>query len=371
MTASTTVRRVTTRLIEREMSGTLRNPRQRWSKKRMVLAFVEAASGEVGVGEAWVSGGTPRAVLDTIEDDIAPRIEGQDPFFVRGFCEEMFRRTEMTGRLGSMGAAWSAVDAALWDLLGKLTGQPLYKLLGAVSDRVPAYASAGLYGDDKSTDDLAAEMAGYVARGFTAVKMKVGGATLKEDIARVAAVREAIGPDVRLMVDALNNLDVAEAIAMARAFERFDIHFFEAPVSPYDIAGQARVAAAVPMPVCGNENQPWMGYFRDLIDAGAVHFVQFDVAACGGITEGRRIAEYARARHLPVTLHASSTSVLMAASLHLAAACANTHSVEYHMLHQWLWERMPGGTFAVEPGGFVRPPAGPGIGLALSPDDLA
>ena len=184
------------------------------------------------------------------------------------------------------------------------------------------------------------------------------------------AAREAIGPDVRLMVDAVYNLAVPQALALARALEPYDIHVLEAPVSPYDVEGQAKVAARSPMPICGNEGETWRQRFLDLIRADAVHFVQFDIGACGGISEGRRIADLAAAFHRPCTLHAASTSVLFAASLHLAATCANCESVEYHMLHQWLFDLAPDGTFAVEPGGFARPPAGPGIGLALTPDDV-
>lgn len=364
------VRCVTTRLVEREMGGGLRNPRQRWTRKRMLLVFVESEAGHTGVGEAWISGGSGRAILETIEDDLAPRVIGRDPFDVRGLAHEVLRTTEMSGRTGAVGAAWSALDVALWDLAARIAGLPLYKLLGAALDRVPTYASAGLYGEGKTLDDLAAEVGGWTAQGFDAVKIKVGGAPLKEDLERVRVVRDAIGPDTRLMVDALYNLDVAQAIATARAFAPFDIHFLEAPVSPFDVEGQARVAAASPVPICGNENQAWLPAFRRLIDAHAVHFVQFDLAACGGITEGMRIAHYAAAHHLPVTLHASSTSALLAATLHFAAACPNLHSVEYHMLHQWFWDRAPEGTFATAPGGVLRPPAGPGIGLALRPDDL-
>ena len=364
------VRRVTTRLVERPMTGDLHNPRQRWTGKHMLLVFVESEGGHIGVGEAWISGGSGRVIEQTVQDDLAPRVIGRDPFDVRGLAHEVFRATEMSGRIGATGAAWSAIDVALWDLAARTAHLPLYKLLGAAMDTVPTYASAGLYGATKTLDDLAAEVRGWTGRGFDAVKIKVGGAPLKDDLDRVRAVRDAIGPHARLMVDALYNLDVAKAIAMARAFDRFDIHFLEAPVSPFDVEGQARVAAASPIPICGNENQAWLPYFRRLIDARAVHFVQFDLAACGGITEAMRIAHYAAAHHLPVTLHASSTSALFAATLHLAAACPNVHSVECHMLHQWFWDLAPEGTFAVEPGGLVRPPAGPGIGVELRPEDM-
>jgi L-alanine-DL-glutamate epimerase-like enolase superfamily enzyme len=221
----------------------------------------------------------------------------------------------------------------------------------------------------RAPDDLGAELRGYVEQGFTAVKMKVGGAPLKEDVRRVAAAREAIGPDAKLMVDALYNLSVPEALALARAIERYDIHFFEAPVSVRDVRGQAEVHAKSPIPVCGNETLAWTGPFRELITQAAVHFVQFDPAICGGISEGRRIADLAHAFQLPCTLHASSTSVLFAASLHLGAALANCASVEYHIVHQWFWDLEPEDTFIARDG-FVRPPEGPGLGLAITPDDV-
>jgi L-alanine-DL-glutamate epimerase-like enolase superfamily enzyme len=360
---------VTPRLIEREMAGNLWNPRTRWTKKRMVLVFIETDTGLFGVGEGWTSGGSARALVDTIEDDLAPLLLGQDPHFVTRFGKLAFDTTENSNRSGIMGAAFGAVDTALWDLIGKAAGLPLYRLLGACEEQVFTYASAGLYGEGKKPDDLGAELARYVEQGFTAVKMKVGGAPLEEDVARVAAARDAIGPDTRLMIDALYNLSVPEALALARAVERYDIHFLEAPVSAHDVRGQAEVHAKSPIPVCGNETLAWTGPFRELITQRAVHFVQFDPAACGGITEGRRIADLARTFNLPSTLHASSTSVLFAACLHLGAALANCASVEYHMLHQWFWDLEPEDTFTAR-NGYVRPPEGPGLGLAITPDDL-
>jgi galactonate dehydratase len=156
---------------------------------------------------------------------------------------------------------------------------------------------------------------------------------------------------------------------MARAFEPFAIHFLEAPVSPFDLDGQARVAKASAIPLCGNENMAWTGYFKALVERRAVHFVQFDIAACGGVAEGRRIGELAHGHHLPCTLHAASSAVLYAASLHLAASLPNAVSVEHHMLHQWLWELAPEGAFTTE-NGRLAPPAGPGIGIELTPDDV-
>jgi len=364
-----TVKSITVRTVTREMGGAVWNPRTRWHAKTMLLAFVEDSAGRLGVGESWLNEGGASAVRALIEEFMAPRVIGRPPFQARALAQEMFRATEMSGRIGITAAAWSALDAALWDLAARAVGLPLADLLGRAHERVPVYASAGLYGTGKTPDKLAEEVAGWVEAGFDAVKIKVGGAPLAEDVRRVAAAREAIGPAVRLMVDALYNLDVAGAVALARALAPFDIHFLEAPVSPYDVVGQARVNAAGPIPVCGNETMAWAPAFRELITRGAVHFVQFDIAACGGVTEAKRIGELAHIFHLPATLHASSTSVLYAASLHVAASLPNVHSVEHHMLHQWFWDRAPPGTFtAIDC--TLAPPAGPGIGITLTPDDL-
>lgn len=363
------VTRVVPKLIRRDMGGKVWNPRIRWQVKAIVLVFLETDGGEIGVGEAWTSAGSPQALIRTIDDDLAPLVVGEDPFFVQRIWERAVRPTEISSRAGIVLAALGALDTALWDLVGQALGVPLYKLLGAHAEEVYCYASAGLYGEGKTPDDLAREMAGYVAQGFTGVKLKVGGAPLAEDVARVAAARAAVGPDVRLMVDAVYNLDVPSALRLARAFEPYDVYWLEAPVPPQDVAGQARINAAGPIPVCGNETEYDRDRFRDLLAARAVEYLQFDLAVCGGISAGRRIADLAAAFHRPCTLHAASSAVLLAASLHLAAALPNCDSVEYHMLHQWLFELAPPDAFAVRQG-YVKPPAGPGLGLALTPDDV-
>lgn len=363
------VSKVVVRVVEREMDGAVWNPRTRWTRKTILLAFAEDEAGRVGVGEAWVQGGGAAAVRATIEEELAPLAIGRSPHEARALTERVFRAVETSGRTGVTAAAWSAVDCALWDLAAKGLGLPLCDLLGRARETVPVYASAGLYGEGKTAEALGREVAGWVAQGFRTVKIKVGGAPLAEDLRRVAAVREAVGPEARVMVDALYNLDVAGALAMARVFAPFDVDFLEAPVSPFDLDGQARVAAGSAIPICGNENMAWAPYFRELIARRAAHYVQFDVAACGGVTEAKRIGELAHMFHLPATLHAASTSVLYAASLHVAASLPNAHSVEHHMLHQWLWDRAPEGGFApVE--GALAPPSGGGHGVALTPDDL-
>lgn len=364
------IRRVVARRIDREMAGGLRNPQMTWTTKSIVLAFVETDSGVLGVGEGWTAAGSPDALVRTIEEELAPLVVGEDPFFVTRIWERAYQRTVVSARRGIVSSALGAVDTALWDLIGRITGTPLYRLLGAAAERVRCYASAGLYGPGKTPADLGAEAADYVRRGFSDVKIKVGGASLEEDVARVEALRAALGRDGRLMVDAVGSLDVPRALRLARALAPYDVYWLESPVHPDDIAGQARVNLRGPIPVCGNEAESGRERFRELIAARAVEYVQFDIAACGGITEARRIADLAAAHRLPVTLHAASSAVLLAASLHLAAALPHCDSVEYHMLHQWLAERAPPGSFAVE-GGFVRPPERPGLGIDLHYEGLS
>lgn len=366
---TTQIKKVIPRLIERDMGGKVWNPRTRFHKKQILLVFVEDQADRLGVGECWLHGSTPRALIALIEDDLSPLVTGTEPHRIGTYTEQLRRAVETNNQAGITAAAWSGIEMAVHDLFARQLDLPLTDLLGRCRDQVPVYASAGLYGEGKTADDLAAEVKGWADQGFDAVKIKVGGAALAEDVRRVAAVREALGVDVRLMVDALYNYDVAEALRFAHAVARYDITFLEAPVSPFDVGGQAEVHQNGPIPVCGNETLAWTAPFRELITNRAIHWVQFDLGACGGIQEGRRIAELAHAFHLPATLHAASSVVLFAASLHLAASLPNTHSVEYHMLHQWLWGAMPAGMFSLE-NGMLRPPIGPGHGVTLDPDSL-
>ena len=366
---TTKIKKIIPRLIEREMGGKVWNPRTRFHRKQILLVFVEDQAGRLGVGECWLHGSTPRALIALLEDDLAPLVVGMEPHRISAVTERLRRAVETSNQAGITAAAWSGIEMAVHDLRARQLGLPLADLLGRHRDEVPVYASAGLYGEGKTPDDLAAEVKGWVDQGFDAVKIKVGGAALEVDVERVSAVRAALGPDVRLMVDALYNYDVAEALRFSHAIAPYDITFLEAPVSPFDLDGQAEVHRKSPIPVCGNETLAWAHPFRELITRRAAHYVQFDLAACGGVQEGRRIAELAHAFHLPATLHAASSAVLFAASLHLACSIPNAHSVEYHMLHQWLFDLAPKDAFKAS-NGVLSPPAGHGHGVALDPDSL-
>jgi len=224
---------------------------------------------------------------------------------------------------------------------------------------VPVYAAGGYYEEGKGLRELAQEMERYVSLGYRAVKMKVGwkGMTLREDAERVRAVRDAIGPDVALMVDANNAWDAATAIRFGRLIERYEPYWLEEPTPADDYRGQAAICAALDIPVASGENEFTRWGFRDLIEAQAVDIVQADPRTCGGFTEWLKIAALASAYHLPMAPHGGPH-----VGAHGVAAVANGLIVEsyVHSVQAYLNEFVP------EPDirdGFVMLPPEPGLGL--------
>jgi L-alanine-DL-glutamate epimerase-like enolase superfamily enzyme len=357
--------RVETKRFERPP----RNPRSTWNEKNTFLVFVVADDGSIGVGEAWCEGISPRTLATFLVEDLAPLFRGADVEDLERLWQLAYSRSHTSAKPGLTLSVLGAVDTALWDLVARAHDRPLHRLLGSCSDRVPAYASGGLYAEDKSLTDLAREMAAYVDQGFRAVKMKVAGAPLAEDVSRVAAVREAIGPDVRLMVDAVYMLDEASALRMARAFEPYDLWFLEAPLAPNDLPGLRRLTARSPIPIAGNEVAFGLDAYRDLVVEAGVHVVHLDVNQCGGIGEARRVAALAAAFHRPVSFHCATSAVCFAANLHVAASVANAQSIEYHSIHRMLFDRVPADRFRIEQGAIVLPQM-PGIGVEIDPRAL-
>jgi L-alanine-DL-glutamate epimerase-like enolase superfamily enzyme len=365
--AGATISGFRTRVFVRKSERPQWNPRTRWSEKRVILVELTLEDGTRGVGEAYCDGGAAESVIAIIERDLAPRLVGQSPLLTRRLWQEMVETTIVSCKGGAAYAAISALDTALWDLAGKVLNQPVYRLLGGTRDKVPVYASGGLYGEGKSLEDLAAEMAGYVEQGFPAVKMKIGGVSLPKDIDRVRAVREAIGPDVSLMVDALYAYSAEQALQMARRLEPFDVRFLEAPVHPGNLEGLKEVCSRSAVPVAGNEFAYGVDAFRELILAG-VHVIHADVILCGGISAAMRVADLADAFHRPISFHAASSLVCLTANAHVAAAASNAESVEYHMIHKILFDKAASLPFELVDG-HLQLGNKAGLGLDLNLED--
>src|SRR5207253_541484 len=315
------------------------------SRRGALLVEIETDSGITGIGEAGVGGGVTATV---IEKDLAPLLIGEDPLLIEFLWQKMFARTRQYGRRGVVMQAISGIDIALWDIAGKIAKLPVYRLLGACRDRVEAYASGGFYQEGKSAADLAGEAEGYRDRGFKGMKMKIGRnpstqthlrhlvdhAELcqvepEEDIARVAAVRRALGPQAKLMADVNCAWSPSFAIEMGRALEPYKLYWIEEPVATDDIDGSARVADALATPIAGSETEIGLYGFRELITRGAIDIVQPDIAWAGGFSECRRIAALAQAHHLMVAPHAFASAVTLAASLHFIASIPNGLVLEF------------------------------------------
>jgi D-arabinonate dehydratase len=267
------------------------------------VVVVRTRDGTEGVGYTLGYGGAG-LVADAVADVLASMIEGEDPRDTTRLWREMFDGTVQIGRKWVMLRAISIIDIALWDLKAKAADMPLYKLLGASADSVPAYASGGYYREEKGLADLAAEMERYVDRGHDVVKMKVGREPVEREVERVRAVREAIGPHRTLLMDANGKWkNEQEAVRACRAVAEFDPYFIEEPVMPDSVDLMARVNEALEYPVAAGELEFNRYGFEHLLGAGAVGIVQPDATVVGGVTEWLRVANAAAARDVPVAPH--------------------------------------------------------------------
>lgn len=320
------------------------------------------AGGFEGIGFCYAgsSGGT--LVAHAVEHLLAPLLLGRDSLLVEGLWQRMFEETVLHGRAGSVMRAISILDCALWDINSRAAKIPLYKYLGAAVERaVPAYASGGYYLEGKTPKKLGQEMAGYARAGFRAVKMKVGRMSPKEEDARVKAAREAIGPEVELMLDANNAWrDLPTAMRYMERFELYDPYWIEEPFFPDDIDNHARLAKLTRVTVATGEIGTGRWHFKEILDKGAAQILQTDALVCGGISEWRRIAATAASYGVTVCPHWFHDL-----HAHLVAATPNARYVEFFPDDQVLnFRRLVDRQLRVEDGNLVLPTS-PGLGFAF------
>lgn len=321
----TKIRAVRARSISIPLDKVTSLSSRRVSERHYGVVEVEGDDGHKGIGFCYVGSAGGGLFTEAVHSLLAPVLIGEDPYRVEGLWAAMYQEALLQGRAGTVVRAISALDTALWDRNARAAGLPLYKFLGAVKDSVPAYASGGYYVDGKTAEDLADEMGGYVDEGYTAVKMKVGRFELAEEEERIAAVRERIGPDTILMLDANNAWsDLPTALRFARMYEQYDPYFLEEPFSPDDIDNHARLAQQVAMPIATGEIEVGRWRFMELMSKGAASILQTDACVCGGISEFRRIA--ATAASFGITLCPHWFHDLHA---HLVAATPNARYVEF------------------------------------------
>jgi D-galactarolactone cycloisomerase len=326
-----------------------------WTTMDTLLVRVETDAGLTGWGEAFGYNANPatRAALETA---VAPLCLGCEIGDIAALMDELQQKLQNFGRTGPVIFALSGIDIALWDIAGQAAGQPLHRLLGdAAKARVPTYASLLRYGDPALVAHNAAEA---VARGYRHVKLhEIGEAQLK-------AVRDAVGPDVALMVDTNCPWSAAEALAVARRFAPYDLLWLEEPVwPPEDYAGLARIRRETGVPIAAGENAGTLADFAHMFDAGAVSYAQPSATKIGGLTGLRAVAALAAERKVPVAPHSPYFGPGLIATLHFIAAAPREE-----MLCERFYcdlEASPFGAAVDARDGFMTVPQGPGLGVPV------
>jgi len=266
----------------------------------------------------------PAILAQLINDELGPHIVGKDPFLVRGIRDELWALTDYHGSTGLSLLGIAGIDIALWDAMGKIAGQPVWRLLGARRDKVPSYAMVGWLELDE--DGLKRACTAALEQGFRGVKMKVGLPRLDDDVRRIEAVRAAAGPGTPIMVDANQVLSVAEALRRGKVYEELGCYWFEEPLRADDHAGLAELARALTIPIASGENDYGKRQFRDLFERKSVDIVQPDIRRAGGVTECLEIGLMADAFNVPYASHGGGVH------LHVLAALPNTLFMESGML---------------------------------------
>lgn len=347
-------------------------------RTQMTLIEVRTDEGVVGIGE--VASGPQSIVCDMLAM-IAPTIRGMDP---RGHAEIWQRMLSITTpRQGGLGgwdgmptplprylrqqfmAAMAGIDIALWDIKGKSAGLPVFRLLGGTRTKVFTYAVGGMYVQGGPILDCADELAGFVKDGYRAVKLKSGALSLKDEVARIKAVREAIGPDILLMLDCNAAYDLPAAIEYAHAVAPYDICWFEEPLHWYlQPSDFVRLANACPIPLSHGERELHRFTARDYIDSGALRYIQFDSVRFGGFTEGLRVGMYAEQKGVLIQphswphLHAHLVSAFGDAAF--GAECVGTPEIQ-HPIHHRIYSG--GATYGGD--GHVHLTEEPGFGMTV------
>jgi D-galactarolactone cycloisomerase len=366
---------VHTHVLEAQLAEPFAYSRMWYAKRMSMIVEIVTDDGLVGWGEcygpAWINAAVVR--------ELGSFLIGQDPLRSEYLWAELYARFRDHGQKGVVIQGLSGIDIALWDLKGKYLSQPIHRLLGGpVRERVKAYAT-GLYRRERSdhTAYLCEEALESRALGFQAMKLKVGFG-VADDVRAVQAVREAIGPEIGLMIDANHAYDAVEAIRLGRQIEQFDIGWFEEPVPPEDLDGHAAVKAALTMPIATGECEFTRIGFRSLLERRAADLIQPDLCAAGGISECKKIADMAVAFGVRVAPHVWGTGIAVAAATQLLAVIADWTPPSLCPVEPMLefdrTEHPVRSALLVEPvapvNGYVTVPTAPGLGIEVNREVL-
>lgn len=333
---------------------------QAFVKQETPMVTLRTDDGAGGTGYSYTIGTGGGSVMALLRDHLAPRLIGRDPDRIEAIWNDLFFHTHATAVGAITSLALAAIDTALWDLRGRRLGLPLHLLAGGAQESVPLYTTEGGW-LHLPIDTLIDDALNARQQGMAGCKIKVGKPSIAEDCTRLAAVREAVGDDFQIMVDANQSFTVPEAIRRARAYEPYALGWLEEPLPAEDLSGHERLSMATTIPVAVGESIYHPSHFREYLQRGACSIVQADVARIGGITPWLKVAHLAETFNVPICPH-----FLMELHVSLCAAVPNAPWVEY----------IPQLTPVTRSGMTVRdgravPPDTPGLGIEWDEDALA
>ena len=337
----------------------IRNGLHTYQTSGLTVVKIRTDEGVTGIGLGRDIRDSPEVGI-AILNHFKQHVIGEDPFDTEKIWRKMWE-PKLVGRRGITTRVISGIDLALWDIKGKVANRSVHKLLGGYADKVPVYVAGGYYEEGKGLEELAIEVEDSLSMGAKAVKMKVGGAPINEDVERVRVVRETVGSGIKVMIDANCAYRYYEAIELAHKIEKYDIAWFEEPVFPDDYKGHQLISRATHIPVATGENEYTKYGFRDLINDRCAAIIQPDAQIMGGVTEFMKVAALAQSQDLPIAPHGNQQ-----VHVQLVAAIPNGLTVEYYRgATDPLWGEMFEDTLMIEDG-YVSPSDKPGFGITLN-----
>lgn len=353
-----------------KLGGKVWNPEICWTDKHAVFVTLQDTEGQKGTGECWCFDTVPDALVVYLKTEVIPSILGMPLDDVFQITKRLFAKATLTARHGILASALAGVDIAMWELISKRSGKPLWKALSERgSGRACLYASGGLYGVNKTPTDLACEMVGHAACGFRLMKMKVGALPLEEDIVRVRSVIAALPQDANVIIDAVYSYSSDEALRLFEALPTDRIEAFQSPTKAWDYAGMAQLTkAGVPVMATEAEYRPELQH--KLIEDVQIAYLQTAPIATGGLSPIMALAQKVSKTSTQLSLEVSSTAIALMAAVHAAAAYSEIAHVERHTIHTVFFNAL-----RLEPDQSkpfrVTPPNESGLGVELPNDQVS
>jgi L-alanine-DL-glutamate epimerase-like enolase superfamily enzyme len=327
-------------LGETKFDGTASNPRIVWHRKQAVLIQLIDDCGMIGWGECWTFDRSADALIRFIQTELKDMVIGETIDSIEDFSRFISSGSVLSGRHGMLSAALSGINCALWDIYSKNLNLPLFKALNSSyqNPRVPVYASGGLYLTDDTPHSLGETVKNYVEQGFKTVKLKFGARSFQEDIARISHVRNIVGPDISIILDAVYSLNKDKASQWLPHWKNWNIQAIQAPFKADDWDAMSWLNKECSMPVMVFEAESRYEIFRALLQQDAIGIMQFSPIAVGGIDASLKLIELAQQFGKKVSLQCSSTWLAELISMQLAGASKNIEHVEYHQFHRMMFD---------------------------------